>query len=146
MTDEELSAISIEVMAEQGRRHALTSIPQQMAALNEGYLDAAGTEQGEAWVQPAGAHDAYPVDWVVTHKDTTWVSLMAANVWEPGVSGWREQVEVGYPDWVQPTGAHDVYNAGDQVHYVPDGKNYESVIDNNSWSPTDYPAGWTEIP
>ena len=26
-----------------------------------------------------------------------------------------------------------------------EGKTYESVIDNNSWSPTDYPQGWKEI-
>ena len=46
-------------------------------------------------------------------------------------------------DWVQPTGGHDTYTTGDKVTF--NGKIYESVIDNNSWSPTDYPQGWKEI-
>lgn len=43
-------------------------------------------------------------------------------------------------DWVQPTGSHDTYQTGDRVRYNE--KVYESVIDNNSWSPDAYPAGW----
>lgn len=47
------------------------------------------------------------------------------------------------PVWRQPTGAQDAYNTGDKVHY-PDagGPVYESTVDNNVWSPADYPAGW----
>ena len=47
------------------------------------------------------------------------------------------------PDFVQPTGAHDAYMKGDIVNY--NGKTYESLIDNNVWSPDTYPAGWKEI-
>lgn len=36
-----------------------------------------------AWVQPTGAHDAYPMGYTVTHSGVTWRSLTAANVWEP---------------------------------------------------------------
>lgn len=58
--------------------------------------------------------------------------------------------KVAYPnqilDFVQPTGAQDAYMIGDQV-YFPAGSStiYESTIDNNIWSPSDYPAGWTQI-
>lgn len=47
------------------------------------------------------------------------------------------------PVWVQPTGAQDAYMTGDKVHY-PDADSpvYESLIDNNVWSPIDYPQGW----
>ena len=45
-------------------------------------------------------------------------------------------------DWVQPDSTNP-YMKGDRVKY--DGKIYESLIDNNIWSPTDYPAGWVEI-
>lgn len=47
------------------------------------------------------------------------------------------------PIWVQPTGAQDAYMTGDKVWY-PDksGHVYESIIDNNIWSPEDYPTGW----
>ena len=53
---------------------------------------------------------------------------------------------VGYPVWVQPTGAHDAYQIADRVHF-PDADSpvYESLINANTWSPTDYPAGWLLI-
>jgi hypothetical protein len=46
------------------------------------------------WVQPVGAIDAYPVDFVVEHRTgnkgplRNWRSTTPANVWEPGVFGW----------------------------------------------------------
>ena len=46
-------------------------------------------------------------------------------------------------DWVQPQGAHDTYKIGDKVMF--EGTIYESTIDNNSWSPTDYPQGWKVV-
>ena len=74
-----------------------------------------------------------------------WESLTPANVWEPGVSGWREKVEegAGPAEWAQPTGAHDSYKKGDRVRF--EGKNYESLMDGNVWSPAAYPAGWKEL-
>lgn len=46
------------------------------------------------------------------------------------------------PEWEQPDSTNP-YMTGDKVVY--DGKTYESLIDNNIWSPIDYPAGWQEI-
>lgn len=46
------------------------------------------------------------------------------------------------PDWEQPDSTNP-YMKGDKVRY--NGQVYESVIDNNIWSPADYPAGWTLI-
>lgn len=43
------------------------------------------------------------------------------------------------PEWVQPDSAN-AYMIGDKVKF--EGNVYESVIDNNIWSPTAYPAGW----
>lgn len=51
--------------------------------------------------------------------------------------------EDGYPEWVQPLGASDAYNTGDIVSY--NGTLYKSVIDNNTWSPDTYPAGWEVV-
>lgn len=45
-------------------------------------------------------------------------------------------------DWEQPS-ADNAYMKGDKVRY--NGKIYESLIDNNVWSPDGYPAGWKEI-
>lgn len=49
----------------------------------------------------------------------------------------------GPPEWVAPIGGHDAYMTGDRVTYQ--GDTYESLIDGNVWSPTDYPAGWKKI-
>ena len=45
-------------------------------------------------------------------------------------------------EWVQPDSTNP-YMTGDKVTF--NGKTYESVIDNNVWSPSAYPAGWKEI-
>lgn len=44
-----------------------------------------------AWVQPAGAQDAYKKGDIVTHNGKTWESTADNNVWEPGVYGWVEK-------------------------------------------------------
>ena len=46
------------------------------------------------------------------------------------------------PDCVQPDSTN-AYMTGDKVRF--DGKVYESLIDNNIWSPAAYPAGWREV-
>ena len=43
------------------------------------------------------------------------------------------------PDWEQPDSTN-AYMTGDKVRY--NGVVYRSLIDNNVWSPTAYPAGW----
>ena len=43
------------------------------------------------------------------------------------------------PEWEQPDSTN-AYMIGDKVMF--DGKVYESVINNNIWSPTSYPGGW----
>lgn len=45
-------------------------------------------------------------------------------------------------EWQQPDSTNG-YQTGDRVIY--NGKVYESLIDNNIWSPEAYPAGWKEI-
>lgn len=43
------------------------------------------------------------------------------------------------PEWEQPDSTNP-YQIGDRVMF--EGQIYESVISNNIWSPTQYPAGW----
>ena len=45
-----------------------------------------------------------------------------------------------YSEFAQPLGSHDTYMTGDKIIYQ--GKKYESLIDNNAWSPDTYPSGW----
>lgn len=46
------------------------------------------------------------------------------------------------PEWERPNSTN-AYMIGNKVKY--EGHTYESVIDNNVWSPTEYPAGWKLI-
>ena len=45
-------------------------------------------------------------------------------------------------DWEQPDSTNP-YMIGDKVMF--EGKVYQSVIDNNVWSPASYPQGWKEV-
>ena len=65
-------------------------------------------------------------------------SLFAKNLIVKNEEG--EQVDI--PEWVQPDSTNP-YMIGDKVIFG--GKVYQSVIDNNVWSPTDYPQGWEEV-
>ena len=109
------------------------------------------------WVQPCGATDAYNKGDIVDYNGVKYISTVDANVWAPDVYGWEvydggstDPVEPDTPstdddikDFVQPTGSHDAYAKGDKVRF--EGKVYESLIDNNVYSPAAYPAGWKEI-
>lgn len=46
------------------------------------------------------------------------------------------------PEWEQPNSTNP-YVKGDRVIY--NGAVYESLIDNNIWSPSEYPSGWQII-
>lgn len=60
---------------------------------------------------------------------------------------WTEVAKPGeIPVWKQPTGAQDAYNEGDKVWFPEkDTTVYESLIDNNVYSPEAYPAGWKVV-
>ena len=139
-----LQSTDLAVRAEIARRSAIETIPSQVEQLASQYLNAVGREPSAEWVQPEGAHDAYPLGWQVTYEGKVWESLIAGNPYKPGEAGWREAVAEGsVPEWVQPTGAQDAYQIGDRV--VFEGGVFESTIAGNVWSPTAYPAGWTAI-
>lgn len=122
------------------------------------------------WVQPCGATDAYAKGDIVDYNDVKYISIIDNNVWEPTVYGWEvytsdssdtdsgstdsgstdsgtdsdtSSTDEEIKDFVQPTGAQDVYMKGDKVRF--ESKIYESLIDNNAYSPSAYPAGWKEI-
>ncbi|MDK6521563.1 hypothetical protein QP173_09250, partial [Aerococcus urinae] len=46
-------------------------------------------------------------------------------------------------DFVQPTGNHDTYSQGDKVIF--NGEVYESIVDDNAYSPDDSPENWKII-
>ena len=67
--------------------------------------------------------------------------------WEPGAApSLFAKVLIPDPDvipeWEQPDSTNP-YKKGDKVRF--EGKVYESLIDNNVWSPSTYPAGWHQV-
>ena len=93
---------------------------------------------------------AYEVGQRVVYKDvlykvitahtsqTTWTPVDAPSLFAKVLTS-----DDGTPqEWQQPD-ATNAYMKGDKVLY--NGKVYESLIDNNVWSPDGYPAGWKEV-
>ena len=83
----------------------------------------------------------------VTHLGVAYEVLQPHTLqacWVPGQvpALYKAKADPGveWPDFVQPTGAHDAYKKGDKVTF--EGGHYISLIDNNVWSPKDYPQGW----
>ena len=104
-------------------------------------------EEYPEFIQPTGAHNAYSIGSKITFNNIHYISEIENNVWSPidFPRGWRkissvEEVNNTYPDFIQPTGAHDAYKKGDRITFQ--NKRYESVIDDNVYSPENYPAGW----
>ena len=54
----------------------------------------------------------------------------------------NETMDGSIPEFEQPDSTNP-YMKGNKVKF--NGKIYESVIDNNVWSPTAYPSGWKEV-
>jgi hypothetical protein len=102
---------------------------------------------------PAWQNDTdYVVDVRVRYDDKLYRCVQTHHSqtdWTPDATPalWTEVAKPGeIPVWRQPTGAQDAYNTGDKVHYPDaDGPVYESIVDNNVWSPEDYLAGWKMV-
>lgn len=99
------------------------------------------------------AEAAYEVGARVRFEDTLYKCLQAHQAqadWTPTAapSLWAKVLipdpEV-VPVWEQPDSTNP-YMTGDRVHYPTiDDPIYESLIDNNTWSPEAYPAGWQVV-
>ena len=72
-------------------------------------------------------------DWVPDETPSLYVDITTRQIGE-------ETGEI--PEWEQP-GSTNPYNTGEKVIF--EGIIYESTIDGNVWSPTDYPQGWKEV-
>ena len=68
-----------------------------------------------------------------------WAPVAATSLWAKVLIPDENVI----PEWEQPDSTN-AYMMGDKVSF--EGKIYESVIDNNIWSPVAYPAGWKEVP
>ena len=166
--DTDLAALHSAVLREMTRRQTLAEAETRTTEIADAYLDARdGTQPDEttetladvaawpAWVQPTGAHDAYPAGRIVQHGGVLYQSLIAANVWEPGVEGvpsglWETVTTAGdppttpdAPEWAAGT----AYTVGYTVTYG--GQVYRCVQAHTAsvgWKPSRVPALWTLTP
>ena len=115
LTDDELMDLHARVVRLITLRDARATAETQMANLAATYQQAIGREDGDAWAQPAGAHDAYMAGATVTHGGHTYTSTFDWNVWEPGSlnSGWQiaEDGSAECPAWAVGV----TYKVGDLV-------------------------------
>lgn len=90
LSDEDLSALTVQVEHEEARRATIRSY-KQVANRQLLELQAAmgvAHEHGDPWEAPNPLVPAttYPLDMTVTHEGKTWQSLVPNNVCEPGQS------------------------------------------------------------
>ena len=71
-----------------------------------------------------------------------WQPNVATSLWRVYTPNETLQGTEIIPDFVQPVSTNP-YMTGDKV--VFEGKVYESAIDDNVWSPTDYPSSWKSV-
>ena len=67
-----------------------------------------------------------------------WTPTAAASLWAKVLIPDENVI----PEWEQPSSTNP-YMTGDKVMF--EGLVYESLIDNNIWSPASYPAGWRQV-
>jgi len=95
----------------------------------------------------------YPLDYKVKSFDGLELKLYKCVQAHTSQAGWEPInvpalfTRVAYPNeilvFVQPTGAQDTYQIGDKVYFpTTDDDIYESLIADNAFSPSAYPAGW----
>ena len=68
-----------------------------------------------------------------------WTPVAAPSLFAKVIN---ETIDGSIPEFEQPDSTNP-YMKGNKVKF--NGKIYESVIDNNVWSPTAYPSGWKEV-
>lgn len=165
-TDEYIDQLAAHVGKEQYKRSALRDTATHIRELQEKYLTtrdgavfipeegAVGVNLWPSWIQPTGAHDAYPQGYVVrlgtklyrndlgvanAHKPKTtnsgWLDVTTSMIQDPPPPG-----PVTYPTW-SPTAT---YKAGDIVTFT--GTNYVCVQGHKSqagWTPAAVPSLWS---
>ena len=127
------------------RARQLRAIIEQAASFLNDETALEAVELFPAWKEDT----SYAVDARIRYDDQLYKVVQAHTSqtdWTPDITPalYTPVAEPGtIPVWVQPSGAQDAYMSGDRVHYpTAEDPVYESLIDNNTWSPDAYPAGW----
>jgi len=145
LTDVEVSELKMQAILEEERRHRIALAPMQAEAISIEYFKDVGITEGSEWIQPTGAHDAYPLNYTVVKGGKTWKSLIPANVWAPGLDPrwWEDQTPVDDGIW-NPN--YHSYLVDDVVDY--NGVSYKCLQTHTSqpdWTPEAVPALWLDL-
>lgn len=109
---------------------------------------------GAPWVEYIATWEngvSYAMNQKVSYDNTIYISLIEKNSTEPEKSEYwiinnesetEKSEENEIFEWVRPD-SNTAYMIGDKVIFNE--KIYESLIDNNVWSPAEYSDGWSEI-
>jgi len=142
---------------EKARRHALDDFLVLQA---EEYLSSGDVSEEEKvrWAnvfEPFRVGVNYPVGKKVNHKGKVyeviqthtsqmdWLPPSTPSLFNVFLQPETEDGTEVIHEWKQPTDGHDAYVEGDKVSY--EDSIYKSLIDGNTWKPTDYPKGWEEL-
>ena len=164
METSDLLALSRLIEQEYSRRRVLEEAPAQAEGLAKSYLEASGRlavadAEGNPpanvpeYVQPLGAHDAYPLDIYVTQDGKIYRSRRSGNVWEPKLHPelWEQvsPADVPTPPATPAAPAWETgkaYKVGDLLTYK--GKTYRIAQAHTSaahWTPDAVPALYTVV-
>jgi len=89
-------------------------------------------------------YDGTVYEVIQTHtSQMDWLPPDVPALFKPFLQEETEEGEEVIHEWKQPTDGHDAYVEGDKVSY--EDSIYKSLIDGNTWKPTDYPQGWEEL-
>lgn len=129
---------------------AITTFAASYQSTLASVSDAAALKMGDYFPEWDGAGHEYAVGDRVVYDGTMYKVLQAhtsQSTWTPtdAPSLFAKVLTstTGEPlPWEKPDSTNP-YMTGDRVIF--DGKIYESMQDNNVWSPADYPAGWKEV-
>lgn len=164
METSDLLALSRLIEQEYSRRRVLEEAPAQAEWLAKSYLEASGRlavadAEGNPpadvpeYVQPLGAHDAYPQDIYVTQDGKIYRNRRSGNVWEPKLHPelWEEVKAKDVPPQPETPPAPEwevdkAYKVGDLLTYK--GVVYRIVQAHTSaahWTPDTVPALYTAV-
>lgn len=91
LSDKDIEKLQLELYSESDRRARIASGPSDVDSAISRYQRAVGRSDGDKWVEPTAAADAYVEGSVVAHGGADWVSAVPGNLDEPGIGeGWKK--------------------------------------------------------
>jgi len=152
-TTEELQQEALEISENNKQSIIRAETEKQIIATAQSGNDSDALDNADVFPVWSEEGVAYALDYKVKSFDGAELKLYKCVQAHTSQAGWEPInvpalfTRVAYPNeilvFVQPTGAQDAYALGDKVYFPTENDDiYESLIADNVYSPTAYPAGW----